>query len=166
MASSKSLNVIASGAKSATLSCGEIVRKSMELARIESGELVLTFRGSEGKGTGAQVCKVTDAQPLLAIMTHYAENGAPSEEEGAVPADVMFSRTFATHDDGTITFRLGNGKGAKPVKLGSIKELPAFIEAFEQRATDFMRLVGENSEEGSDDAAAADAWLNPEVSAA
>ena len=160
MASAKPLNVIASGAKSTTLSCGEIVRKSMELARLDSGALVLSFRGSEGKGTGAQLCKVADATPLLNIMKHYAENGAPSENEGEVPADVMFSRTFATHDDGTVTFRLGNGKGAKPVKLSSIAELPSFIAAFEERTTDFMQAALDNTEDGSEDAIAAQDWID------
>jgi hypothetical protein len=122
--------------------------------------LVLFFRGSEGKGTGAQLCKVADATPLLNIMKHYAENGAPSENEGEVPADVMFSRTFATHDDGTVTFRLGNGKGAKPVKLGSIAELPSFIAAFEERTTDFMQAALDNSEDGSEDAIAAQDWID------
>jgi hypothetical protein len=156
----KSLNVIASGAKSATLTAGAIVRKTMELARLESGDLVLSFRGSEGKGTGAQLCKVADAQPLLNIMKDYAQNGAPSEDEGAVPADVMFSRTFHVHDDGTVTFRLGNGKGAKPIKLGSIAELPGFIAGFQERTTDFMRIALDNVDGDSDDGIHAQTWID------
>ena len=155
----KSLNVIASGAKSLALSVAALVRQSMEIVRLEgSDNLYFRFRGSEGKGTGAQLCRPSDLDNLLSVMTEYLDNGPPSEEEGAVPAETMFRRTFEVHDDGSVTFRLSNGKGAKPVKLASISLLGELVNTLREEAASRADITIEHSDEGSEDAAAAQGW--------
>jgi len=159
MAGSKSLNVIASGIKSAALSVAALVRQSMEIVRPEgSDNLYFRFRGSEGKGTGAQLCRPSDLDNLLSVMQEYLDNGPPSEEEGAVPAETMFRRTFEVHDDGAVTFRLSNGKGAKPIKLANISLLGELVDTLREEAAARADIIIEHSDDGSEDAAAAQGW--------
>jgi hypothetical protein len=155
----KSLNVIASGIKSAALSVAALVRQSFEVVRPEgSNNLYFRFRGSEGKGTGAQLCRPSDLDALLSVMQEYLDNGPPSEEEGAVPAETMFRRTFEVHDDGAVSFRLSNGKGAKPVKLANINLLGELVDTLREEAANRADIIIEHSDDDSEDAAAAQGW--------
>ena len=81
----------------------------------EDGVAYVSFATNKGKGSGAQVIPVSDFAESVAALAEISEAGIPEDEE-IVSAPESIRRT-ASLSDGTISFRVRSGKGAKPAKV-------------------------------------------------
>ncbi len=103
-------------------SSADIVQESIGAGMDAAGGIWLVFRGSEGKGTGQQQVRGSELAELIDAVRDTVENGINDDEENLSAAE-MFRRTFALREapEGKTgqycTFRLNNGKGAKPVTI-------------------------------------------------
>lgn len=83
--------------------------------RIEDGAVHFTV--NTGKGSGEQAIFIGDFLPVVEALQGFVDSGHFYRREDASPVDTI-KRTIA-HDPETdmISFRLTNGKGAKPIKV-------------------------------------------------
>lgn len=119
-------------------SSADIVQESIGAGMDAAGGIWLVFRGSEGKGTGQQQVRGGELAELIAAVRDTVENGINDDEENLSAAE-MFRRTFALREapEGKTgqycTFRLNNGKGAKPVTI-PFDELGSFLISLKANA--------------------------------
>lgn len=98
----------------------QIVEDMFRLVRNEKGQFLVSFTANRGKGSGLQYVPVAEFTDLLATMEQYV-SAKPSTCERPTASE-MFRRSFE-NDEGLISFRLNEGKGAKPVRI-SAEEFP------------------------------------------
>ncbi len=92
-----------------------VVRETLSVMQGDDGEIYVAFTTNRGKGSGLQYVKFSEFQSLLTEMRRVADEGIP-ERGGSQSAIEVFHRTVE-NDDGTLSFRLSDGKGAKPARL-------------------------------------------------
>ena len=107
-----------------------VIKETLGVSRDpETGEVVVQFTTNKGKGSGVQVMPVSQFETVIDLLSDYADNGLPegvSAEEN-LPADEVIRRTICIDEDGLVSFRSRNGKGAKPARF-HIDTLPAIVE--------------------------------------
>jgi len=116
----------------------QTIRQTMAVSLSDSGEPVISFATNRGKGSGAQVLPVSEYREYIETLEGYAKDGIPETgEEELLSASETVRRTIK-QDDGTISFRVRSGKGAKPAKLGAgdfrevVELLRGTVDAVEQ----------------------------------
>lgn len=95
------------------------------------GETVLTFRTEwPRKQTGAQTVKLSEADDALDLLKFLCELGLPKINKSAREDSAVrcLMKTIGVLEDGTVFFRLGNGR-ATTVK--SFEDFKTFVEDFE-----------------------------------
>lgn len=98
-----------------------------ESIRVEDGAVY--FKVNTGKGSGEQSINLADFRPVVDTLKGYVEAGITRDEITESPVDTI-KRTIG-QEDGMISFRLTNGKGAKPVKV-SADEFAAVVSFLEK----------------------------------
>lgn len=103
-----------------------LVGNIRESIRIEDGNI--SFKVNTGKGSGEQTISLADFRPVVQTLKGYVEAGVTGGSTDESPVDTI-KRTIGI-DEGVISFRLGNGKGSKPVKVSAEDFGPvvAFLE--------------------------------------
>ena len=101
-----------------------VLRETLAVVQGDDGQIFVAFTTNRGKGSGLQYVKADELPALLAEFRQVAEKGIPERDANASAIDV-FHRTI-TNEDGTLSFRLTDGKGAKPARVN---------------ASDFMKVV-------------------------
>ena len=94
----------------------QTIRQTMAVSLDDGGDPVVTFATNRGKGSGAQTLPVEEYREYVETLESYVENGIPESEEELLSAAETVRRTIR-QEDGTISFRVRSGKGAKPAKL-------------------------------------------------
>lgn len=92
-----------------------VVRETLSVVQGDDGETYVAFTTNRGKGSGLQYVKASEFSGLLTEFKKVAEQGIP-ERTGSQSAVEVFHRTVE-NDEGTLSFRLTDGKGAKPARL-------------------------------------------------
>lgn len=85
-----------------------------ESIRVEDG--VVSFKVNTGKGSAEQSLRVQDFRPVMQVLNEYAQGGIP--RAGSLsPVDIVRQTIHLDSEDNTVSFRMDEGKGAKPVKV-------------------------------------------------
>ena len=92
----------------------QTIKQTMQVFA-EDGVAYVSFATNKGKGSGAQVIPVSEFADCVEALSEIVENGI-SEEEEHISTPESIRRT-ASLSDGTISFRVRSGKGAKPAKV-------------------------------------------------
>ena len=92
----------------------QTIKQTMQVFA-EDGVAYVSFATNKGKGSGAQVIPVSEFAECVEALSEIVENGI-SEEEEHISTPESIRRT-ASLSDGTISFRVRSGKGAKPAKV-------------------------------------------------
>ena len=110
-----------------TESAVQTIKQTMRVFS-EDGVAYVSFATNKGKGSGAQVIPVSEFAESVATLAEIAEAGIPEDEE-VVSAPESIRRT-ASLSDGTISFRVRSGKGAKPAKVphGELTEVVKLLQ--------------------------------------
>jgi len=94
-----------------------LIRQTLSVKPNDDGEIMASFTTNKGKGSGAQVMPFTEFREAVAVLVDAAKNGIPEvTEEDNLPAAEVIRRTISL-EDGVISFRVKNGKGAKPARI-------------------------------------------------
>jgi hypothetical protein len=106
------------------------VRNIMSTMKVYPGDNdvpMVSFAPNCGKGTGAQVMRVSDFREYVETVQHYADNGVEDipVDDNLSPAETV--RQTISSSDGVISFRVRSGKGAKPAKI-SVSEFNEVAE--------------------------------------
>ena len=113
-----------------------VVRDTLSLVQGEDGEIYVAFTTNRGKGSGLQYVKASEFAALLTKFRQVADQGIP-ERTGQQSAIEVFNRTVE-NEDGNLSFRLADGKGAKPARLPAkdfakvVKVLEAALPAIQE----------------------------------
>ena len=92
-----------------------VIRETLSVVQNDDGEIFVAFTTNRGKGSGLQYVRASEFAALLGEFRQVAEKGIP-ERTGSQSATEVFHRTVE-NDEGTLSFRLTDGKGAKPARL-------------------------------------------------
>lgn len=105
-----------------------VVRETLSVVQGDDGEIYVAFTTNRGKGSGLQYVKASEFQSLLTEFRQVVDQGIP-ERTGSQSAVDVFHRTVE-NDEGTLSFRLTDGKGAKPARLpvGSFGKVVQILE--------------------------------------
>jgi hypothetical protein len=106
-----------------------VIKSTMTVARDEdTGMPVVGFATNRGKGSGSQIIPTQQFAEVVGLLQSYVQNGLPEEFQGEdnLPCAEVIRRTI-TVEDGLISFRVRNGKGAKPARI----PLDSFAEVVE-----------------------------------
>ena len=127
----------------------QVIRQTMSVSLDDNGEAVISFATNRGKGSGAQVMRVSEYRDYVMALEGFAKNGIPDSEEENLSAAETVRRTIR-NDEGQISFRVRSGKGAKPAKLDAsdfeevVGLLRSTVEAVEAAGG---KLAGDSDEE-------------------
>lgn len=117
-----------------------VIKETLGVSRDpETGEVVVMFTTNKGKGSGVQVMPVSQFHPVIELLSDYADNGLPegvSAEEN-LPADEVIRRTITVDDEGIVSFRVRNGKGAKPARfhIDTLSEIVELLKSTQDAVT-------------------------------
>jgi hypothetical protein len=104
-----------------------LIRQTLKVHPDDDGRVVATFTTNRGKGSGAQVLPFAEFREAVAVLKEAATQGLPEiQEESDLPAAEVIRRTI-TVDDGVVSFRVKNGKGAKPARI-SLTDFQAVVD--------------------------------------
>ncbi|MDP6232066.1 MAG: hypothetical protein QF913_07850 [Nitrospinaceae bacterium] len=103
-----------------------VIKQTMRVFS-EDGVAYVSFAANKGKGSGAQTIPVSEFAECVEALSEIVENGI-SEEEEHISTPESIRRT-ASLSDGTISFRVRSGKGAKPAKI-AVGELADVVKLF------------------------------------
>jgi hypothetical protein len=104
-----------------------LIRQTLKVLPDDDGRVVATFTTNRGKGSGAQVLPFAEFREAVAVLKEAATQGLPEiQEESDLPAAEVIRRTI-TVDDGVVSFRVKNGKGAKPARI-SLTDFQAVVD--------------------------------------
>ncbi len=127
----------------------QTIRETMSVS-LEDGTPMVSFAMNRGKGSGAQVMPVADFREYVGTLSDYADNGIDEIPTADLSPAETVRRTIAL-DEGTISFRVRSGKGAKPAKVdadqfGEVVELlRSTVDAVES-AGDSLSATTDQSE--------------------
>ena len=114
-----------------------VIKQTMRVFS-EDGEVYVSFATNKGKGSGAQTIPVGEFEECVEALSEIVENGISEEEEHiSTPESIRRTASLA---DGTISFRVRSGKGAKPAKISAgeladvVKLLKGTVKAVESAA--------------------------------
>jgi hypothetical protein len=94
-----------------------LIRQTLSVKPDDDGNVVASFTTNRGKGSGAQVLHFTEFREAVAVLVDAVANGIPEhKEDETLPASEVIKRTIAV-EDGVVSFRVKNGKGAKPARI-------------------------------------------------
>lgn len=94
-----------------------LIRQTLSVKPNEDGQIMVSFTTNRGKGSGAQTMPYAEFRAAVAVLTEAATNGIPEiAEDENLPAHEVVRRTLAV-EDGTVSFRVKSGKGAKPARI-------------------------------------------------
>jgi len=94
-----------------------LIRQTLSVKPDDDGNVVASFTTNKGKGSGAQILPFGEFRSAVAVLVDAAKNGIPEiEEDDNIPADEMIRRTLRI-EDGSVSFRVKGGKGAKPARI-------------------------------------------------
>lgn len=93
-----------------------ILRKTMSVSLSEDGTPMVSFAVNRGKGSGRQSMPVSEFADYVSALEEALQTGISEESDEALSAADMVRRTIR-QDEGTVSFRVRGGKGAKPAKL-------------------------------------------------
>ena len=129
----------------------QTIRQTMSVSLNDAGTPVVSFAMNRGKGSGAQILPVAEFREYIETLEDYSANGieeGPAEDLS--PAETV-RRTIAL-DEGTISFRVRSGKGAKPAKVdadqfGEVVELlRSTVDAVEDAGESLTATVAQSEE--------------------
>jgi len=104
-----------------------LIKQTLSVKPDDDGKIMVTFTTNRGKGSGAQVMPYTEFREAVSVLINAAKNGIPEiAEDDNLPASEVVRRTL-TLDDGTISFRVKSGKGAKPARI-SLDDFQAVVD--------------------------------------
>jgi hypothetical protein len=121
-----------------------VLRETLSIVQGDDGEVYVAFTTNRGKGSGLQYVRASEFVGLLAEFRKVADEGIP-ERDGSQSAVEVFHRTIA-NDEGTLSFRLTDGKGAKPAKVdaAAFPKVVAVLEkawpAIQKAISDFAEI--------------------------
>ena len=94
-----------------------VIRQTMAVSVDDAGNPVVSFATNRGKGSGAQTMPIEQFDDYVTTLEGYVTDGIPegTPEENLTAAESV-QRTIRS-EDGTISFRVRSGKGAKPAKI-------------------------------------------------
>jgi len=107
----------------------KVIKSTMAVTRDdETGLPTVSFATNRGKGSGAQTIPTAQFAEVIGLLQGYVTNGLPEEFVGEenLPCAEVVRRTIRV-EDGLISFRVRNGKGAKPARI----PLDSFAEVVE-----------------------------------
>lgn len=94
-----------------------LVRQTLAVKPNDEGEIMVSFTTNKGKGSGAQALPYNEFRDAIAVLTDAAKNGiSERREDENLPASEVIRRTISV-EDGYVSFRVKNGKGAKPARI-------------------------------------------------
>ena len=96
-----------------------VIKSTLSVTRNdETGMPEVSFATNRGKGSGAQIIPTEQFAEVIGLLQSYVTNGLPEEFVGEtdLPCAEVIRRTI-TVEDGLISFRVRNGKGAKPARI-------------------------------------------------
>ncbi len=96
-----------------------VIKSTMSVTRDdETGLPTVSFATNRGKGSGAQIIPTEQFAEVIGLLQSYVTNGLPEEFVGEdnLPCAEVIRRTISV-EDGLISFRVRNGKGAKPARI-------------------------------------------------
>ncbi len=104
-----------------------LIRQTLSVKPDDNGVIMVSFTTNRGKGSGSQSLPYDEFRAAVAVLAEAAKNGVPEiTEDDNLPASEVIRRTIAV-EDGMISFRVKNGKGAKPARL-SIDDFAAVAD--------------------------------------
>ena len=96
-----------------------VIKSTMTVHRDdETGLPMVGFATNRGKGSGAQLIPTDQFAEVIGLLQSYVSDGLPEEFQGEdnLPCAEVIRRTISV-EDGLISFRVRNGKGAKPARI-------------------------------------------------
>ena len=94
-----------------------LIKQTLSVKPDDDGNVVASFTTNRGKGSGAQIVPFTEFREAIAVLVDAVANGIPEhKEDETLPASEVIKRTLAI-EDGVVSFRVKNGKGAKPARI-------------------------------------------------
>jgi hypothetical protein len=94
-----------------------LVRQTLAVKPNDDGEIMVTFTTNRGKGSGSQVMPYQEFRAAVQVLMEAATQGIPENtQDENLPASEVIKRTIAV-EDGIVSFRTKNGKGAKPARF-------------------------------------------------
>ena len=103
-----------------------LIKQTLSVKPDDDGNVVASFTTNRGKGSGAQVMPYQEFREAVAVLQDAVANGIPEiVEENDLPASEVIKRTIAV-EDGVVSFRTKNGKGAKPARF-SVDDFAAVV---------------------------------------
>tara|TARA_B100000131_G_scaffold176957_1_gene170781 strand:- start:2683 stop:3150 length:468 start_codon:yes stop_codon:yes gene_type:complete len=108
----------------------DVIKRTMQVSLNDQGQAIISFATNRGKGTGAQSMLASDFAEYVSTLEHFVSNGVEEVvEENLSPAETV--RATIQQSDGTISFRVRSGKGAKPAKIpaGDFAEVVSLLRS-------------------------------------
>ena len=94
-----------------------LIKQTLSVKPDDDGQIMASFTTNRGKGSGAQIVPFTEFREAIAVLVDAVANGIPEhKEDETLPASEVIKRTL-TIEDGVVSFRVKNGKGAKPARI-------------------------------------------------
>jgi hypothetical protein len=94
------------------------IRQTMQVFLADDGTPMVSFAMNRGKGSGAQAMPVAEFAEYVSTLESFVTDGLPEEEIIERSAAETVRHTIKC-EDGVISFRVRDGKGAKPAKVNS-----------------------------------------------
>jgi hypothetical protein len=104
------------------------IKNSIGLQTVD-GVPCLLFVTNRGKGSGHQVIPLGQLEEVIQTLRGFASDGLPeASDDNDIPVSDVIRRTI-TMEDGIVSFRCRNGKGAKParVPVNQFAEMVAYL---------------------------------------
>lgn len=109
------------------------VKSTLGVRPSDEGEMMVEFVTNMGKGSGTQRLPHSELHDALTALSEICENGIPQRGGGEnIPAAQVIRDTISI-EDGVVSFRVKNGKGAKPARIpvGQFREFIDFMRSAE-----------------------------------
>ena len=110
----------------------QTIKETMKVFAADDGTPMVSFATNRGKGSGAQVMSVAQFGDYVEAVSHYAQNGIEDipTQDNLSPSETVH-QTISMNDEGTVSFRVRSGKGAKPAKvsLGEFSEIAELLRS-------------------------------------
>ena len=127
----------------------QTIRQTMAVSLDDEGSPVVSFATNRGKGSGAQILPVEEYRDYVETLEGYVERGIPETAEQELLSAAETVRRTIKSEDGTISFRVRSGKGAKPAKMATaefaevVELLSSTLDAVESAG---LKLGGSSEE--------------------